>query len=164
MIFSSAPRPVIESIQTILLVFLIFCSFLYDVCTATVLVPLKECQPFTCLREPVDRCEIRTHNSTAVESCRQLMWDFCEQVEENDRNYIDQCHNGIHTEGEKCVKCEIASRMCRELVDNLPTEVHSVSIGVSKTIEELVRRSLQFSFSGGGRCKLCFGDDSDNRR
>lgn len=118
---------------------MIFCSFLGGGSAAAVLqhdaAPLKECKPFSCIIEGLDaKCEIRTETETTETTCGEMMRDICDQVEENDRQFIEECHNGIQTEGKKCMKCEIASRICRAVFDTLPGNVRSVT-GVFKMLK-----------------------------
>lgn len=161
-----------------LLISMLICSFLHSG-SATVLLqrdaaPLKECLPFTCMLEGLDvKCKVQTEMGTTETTCGQMMQDICEKVEENDRKYMEECHEGMHTEGKECSKCEAASKMCRSVLntdfDKLQNNVRSATMGVSKILREedqvmlqkLTARGNIFVYRGGGSCIACFGDNSD---
>lgn len=170
---SSSFMTIKASLMLTLLISMIFCSFINCGSAATVLqhnaAPLKECKPFTCLLEGLDtKCEIRTDKETIETTCGEMMRDLCDQVEENDRKYIEECHNGMNAEGGKCTKCEVASKLCRAVFDKLPTNIRS-AMGVSKMISAGDQAMLQgvsaryrfIAYSGGFRCLGCWSDNED---
>lgn len=138
---------------------------------------VKECHPFTCLRGDLDEtCEIRTKKNITETTCRYLMRAICGQVEENDRKFLDECHKGMKKEGKKCSKCEVASKICRAVIDTLPSNVRFVSMSVPKTLKDLSGRYTMggnfmfhgsyrlwgnFMYHGGSHCRYCKEDDRD---
>lgn len=158
------------SLYLILVVYMFICAFLDgSISNATVVlqrnaISIKKCRPFTCLLGDLDEvCEIRTKKKTSRTTCRHMMRYVCNKVEENDREFLNECHKGINKEGKKCTKCEAASKMCRTVFDTLPVDVRAVSVTVPNTLENISRPFRErFIFRGLGYCNSCTRDNRDN--
>lgn len=156
------------SLYLILLLSVFICAFFNGGNSAAVFQrrtsSLKECQPFICLLGDLDEmCEIRTKNNTTKTTCRHLMRTVCDQVEENDWKFINECHKGINKAGKKCTKCKAASKMCRAVVDRLPANVRSISTIIPNRLENLSQKNYwgRWLYRGSGLCRLCYWDNKD---
>lgn len=157
MIFTGILTTPRASLQLIVLSSMLIYTFLITANAAAVIkqesTPLKECQPFKCLRFRAGldkKCEIRTETNTKQTTCRKLMEGVCRKVEENDRKFMKECHGGLHRKGNNCAKCEVASRICRNVFDTILNNYQFVSARIDTMLHEEVREMNKFHFTYRG--------------